>query len=86
MDETRDRGVKNFWNLRGVMDGFRRSLPRLEGARGGDERRLFVSVAELLGADGCLSAIVAGGRVPGYWGDDNGRESTIGRKENNGEW
>lgn len=59
MDETRERGVKKRVNFLGVIDGFLRSLPRVEGALGGDESRLVLSVADLLaGEDGPLSAMV----------------------------
>ena len=59
MDET--RGVKKRRNFLGVIDGFLRSfsLPRLEGALGGDESRLALKVADLLdGEEGSLSAMV----------------------------
>jgi len=59
-EETLDRGVKNLSNFRGVMDGFRRSFPRLDGALGGDDNRLLLSIAELLVPDGSLSVIVNG--------------------------
>jgi hypothetical protein len=60
-DETRDRGVKKRRNFLGVIDGFLRSfsLPRLDGALGGDESRLALKVADLLdGEEGSLSAMV----------------------------
>jgi hypothetical protein len=53
-DETRDRGVKNCLNFRGVIDGFRRSFPRLGGSLGGDVRRLLLSTAEFLAEAGVL--------------------------------
>lgn len=66
LDETRERGVKNLRNLRGVIEGLRRSLlPWLGGALGGEDKRLPLKVAEVLGApEGSLSsAMVTGERV-----------------------
>jgi len=61
LEETRDRGVKNRWNFLGVIDGFLRSLPRVDGALGGDESRLAFKVADFLaGEEGTLSAMVNG--------------------------
>jgi len=60
LDETRDRGVKKRWNFLGVIDGFLRSfsLPRREGARGGDDSRLALRVADRRGGEeGSLSAM-----------------------------
>ena len=59
-DETRDRGVKNLPNLRGVIDGFLRSLTWLDGGRGGEESKLLLSIAELLVPAGSLSVMAVG--------------------------
>lgn len=57
--ETRERGVKNFRNFLGVIDGFLFSLPSAGGNLGGEESRLLVKMADLLVVDEPLSAMIS---------------------------
>jgi hypothetical protein len=68
LDETRDRGVKNRWNFLGVIDGFLRSLPWVDGALGGDDRRLLLKVADLLAGDEAILSAMVGQWVNGSMG------------------